>query len=75
MIAAFIIAELNDELNIGPIFPLTSLAISNPDIFKLFNTNQKRCVAMFLEWCAAKPEYDFEKPGIERALQQYWYKN
>ena len=72
---AFIIAELNDKLNIGPILPLTSLAISNPDIFKLLNANQKHCVAMFLEWCAAQPEYDFDKPDIERALQGYWYKN
>ena len=72
---AFIIAELNDKLNIGPILPLTSLAISTPDIFKLLNANQKRCVAMFLEWCAAQPEYDFDKPDIERALQGYWYKN
>jgi len=74
-IPAFITAELNDKLNTGPIYPLTSLAISNPDIFKLLNVSQKRCVVMFLEWCAAQPDYDFEKPDIERALQEYWYKN
>jgi hypothetical protein len=72
---AFILAELNGKLNIGPILPLTSLAISNPEIFKLLNVEQKRCVVMFLEWCAAQPEYDFDKPDIERALHEYWYKN
>ncbi|HBY85596.1 MAG TPA: hypothetical protein DEO86_06950 [Colwellia sp.] len=74
-IPAFILAELNGKLNIGPILPLTSLAISNPDIFKLLNVNQKRCVVMFLEWCAAQHEYDFDKSDIERALHEYWYKN
>jgi hypothetical protein len=74
-IPAFITAELNDKLNTGPIYPLTSLAISNPDIFKLLNVSQKRCVVMFLEWCASQPEYDFDKSDIERALQEYWYKN
>jgi hypothetical protein len=74
-IPAFLIAELNKTTDFGPVDSLVSLAISNPDIFSLFNNNQKRCVATFLEWCAIQPEYDDDKPVIQRSLFEYWYKN
>lgn len=72
-VPAFIIAELDGKTDIGLVTSLTNTALAYPNLFSLFNNQQKSCVANFLEWCAMQSEYDFDKPTIKRALKEFWY--
>ena len=74
-IPAFILSELNGNEHVDPLYNLTTLAISNPDVFGLFNSEQKSSIALYLEWYANHPDYEYDKPVIKRALEEFWYKN
>lgn len=72
---AFIILELNDEENIGCFNHLTHHYNSYRELFNSLNSVQKMAIATFIEWCFIQPRYEFERPHILRALEEFWYKN
>lgn len=71
-IPAFILAEINGESNCGSIYHLSQMVITNPELFALFDGRQKKAVTLFLEWCVLQPQYEFEKPHIQRAIHEFW---
>lgn len=72
---AFIILELNHECNEGVIFHLVFQYKFNREKYNILNLEQKRAVATFLEWCFMQPNYEFDKPHIQRAIEEFWYEN
>lgn len=69
---AFLLAEIDGELNSGPLFHLTSLDEFALSKFALFTVEQRRAVVAFLRWCLENPDYECSCTEINRALDEYW---
>ncbi|BCE01987.1 hypothetical protein TYM08_P2050 [Marinicellulosiphila megalodicopiae] len=72
---AFVILELNREGNGSVLFHLTHNYKYHKDKFNILNSEQSHAVVTFLEWCFMQPDYEFEKPHIQRAIEEFWYEN
>ncbi len=71
-IPAFMIAELNGELNTGPLFCLTHLSEHSEYQFSSLSKSQRNAVRQFLLWCLSQDDYEFDWPIIEPTLKDYW---
>lgn len=69
---AFMIAELKGEYRFGMAFCLTHLSDYTKSQFILLNEKQREAVKHFLEYLSTNSNYEFEKPTIERAIEEYW---
>lgn len=69
---AFMIAELSGTYHQGMAFVLTYLSDYTRAQFALFNLAQRQAVRRFLLWLKEQPDYAFEQPQIEQALENYW---
>ena len=69
---AFMIAEIKDEYKFGLSFPFTMLSDYSKSQFSLLTKNQRDAVKLFLEYLLEQPNYEFEKPDIENAIENYW---
>ena len=74
-VPAFILGEIDGSTNTGPMYHLSQVVITRPELFKEFNAAQKEAVAMYLEWCVWQEDYQFESHHIKRALNEFWRKN
>ncbi|MGZ4035994.1 MAG: DUF6714 family protein [Bacteroidia bacterium] len=69
---AFMIAEINNEYRFGMSFALTNLSDHSKSQFGLLSKDQKNTVKLFLEYLLEQPDYEFEKPDIIAAVENYW---
>lgn len=69
---AFMIAEIKGEYRFGMSFALTHLSDHTRSQFKLLSKTQREVVRSFLEYLSEQPDYDFEKPMIKEAIENYW---
>lgn len=69
---AFMIAEIKGEYRFGMSFALTHLSDYTKSQFLLLNEIQRKAVKLFLEYLITDPNYEFEKPIIDRAIKDYW---
>lgn len=69
---AFMVCELKGEYRFGMAFALTHLSDYTKKQFSLLNQSQRKVVKLFLEYLLQDPNYDFEKPTIQAAIDNYW---
>lgn len=69
---AFIIAELNGESDVGCVFHLTHLDDYAMSKLASLSSGQRKAVREFLLFLRDAPDYEFDRPQIERALSEYW---
>ena len=69
---AFLIADLNEELGVDPIFHLTYLNDYSKSQLGLLSSNQCAAVRSYLLLIKNKPDYEFSRDAIERSLETYW---
>ena len=69
---AFMIAELNGESDVGCVFHLTHLDDYAMTKLAALSSEQRKAVREFLLLLRDDPNYDFDRPQIERALSEYW---
>lgn len=69
---AFMIGEIKEEYRFGMAFSLTHLSDYTKSQFVLFNKEQRNAVKSFLEYLSVHPNYEFERPIIQSAIQTYW---
>jgi len=70
---AYIIGSLKEEVD-DPIFHLTHLDDYAKSKLTTLSDNQVNAVVSYLNWCLDASEYQYEKPMIQRALDEYWTK-
>jgi hypothetical protein len=68
---AFLLADLRGDYKFGMTFCLT-YAPGYHDKFRLLSDAQRRAVRAYLLHIAEDMEYDFSRPDILRALEDYW---
>jgi len=68
---AFILASLEGEID-DPIFHLTHLDEYGLSRFVSLTDNQRNANVVYLTWCLENDEYDFERPSIEKSINEYW---
>lgn len=71
---AFLIAELYGELGVDPIFHLTHLDDFAKSKLVLLSNTQRNAIREFLLLVRDEPDYLFNRPMIEQALENYWIK-
>ncbi len=71
---AFMIADLNGEYNFGMAFTLTHLSEYRTSQFELLSKKQREVLVLFLQHMLDDQNYDFEKPEIIRAIENFWTK-
>jgi hypothetical protein len=71
---AFMICEIKGEYRFGMSFALTHLSDYTKSQFTMLSKEQRQAVASFLEYLSEHPNYEFEKPLIEAAIENYWSK-
>jgi len=69
---AFMIAEIKGEYRFGMSFALTHLSDHTRSQFILLSKTQREVVRSFIEYLSEQPDYDFEKPMIKAAIENYW---
>ena len=69
---AFMIAEIKGEYRFGMSFSLTHLSDYTKSQFEFLNEKQREVVVLFLNHLLMDSNYEFEKPTIERAIENYW---
>jgi hypothetical protein len=69
---AFMICEIKGEYRFGMSFVLTHLSDYTKSQFSLLSKAQKQAVKLFLEYLFEHPDYEYEKPEIKRAIEEYW---
>lgn len=69
---AYLIAELRGLYGFGMAFPLTHLSDYSKGQFALLSSEQRRAVRAFLLHLRDDLEYQFERPQIIRALDEFW---
>jgi hypothetical protein len=67
---AYLLADLRDDSGIDLDFSLTQTI--NYDRFSLLSDIQRRAVRSFLLHLLDDPDYQFGRPQIIRALDDYW---
>ncbi len=68
---AFLVNSLEGKTD-DPIFHLTRLDDYAVSKLTALNTAQRNSIVMYLNWCLEQDEYEFDHPGIKRALSEYW---
>lgn len=68
---AFLIADIHGTYNCGMAFCLTQ-SHDYDHYFRLLSDAQRRAVRQFLLHIAEQPDYEFDRPHIVRALDDYW---
>jgi hypothetical protein len=68
---AFIVASLDDKVD-DPIFHLTQLDDYAKSKLATLNQAQRKAIVIYLKWCLAQEEYEFDHPAIKKALSEYW---
>lgn len=68
---AFIVASIRGEVD-DPVFHLTNLDEYSASKLTALNAAQKQAVSEYLTWCSEQEDYDFERPSIKEALDNYW---
>ena len=69
---AFLVAELERELGVSPVFHLTELDDWAKGKFVVFSQAQRDAVREFLLFIVDDPDYESESRNIRRALGEYW---
>ena len=69
---AFLIADLQGLYRFGMAFSLTHLSDYSIGQFALLTPQQRMAVRAFLLQIAEAEDYEFERPQILRALNDYW---
>ena len=68
---AYLLADLRGEYRFGMAFSLTQIADFDR-YFRLLSDAQRQAVRAFLRYILDEPEYQFDRPHIRRALDDYW---
>ncbi len=68
---AYLIADLRGDYRFGVVFALCQASVHDEQ-FVLLNASQRTAVRHYLELMARDPNYEFERPEIERCLLGYW---
>ena len=71
---AFMIAEIKNQYRDSLIFTLTNLSDCSKSQFELLSQKQREVVKLFLEYLLNDPEYEFDRPDIKTAIENYWSK-
>jgi hypothetical protein len=69
---AYLVADLQGAYNFGMAFCLTHLSGYSTSQFALLSEAQRSTVRAFLLHIAEDPDYEFDRPHIIRALNEYW---
>lgn len=69
---AYLLCELRGEYGFGMAFCLSQSYVTSPDKFSLLDSQQRIAVRQFLLHIVHDPAYDYDRPHIERALDEYW---
>lgn len=69
---AFMIAEIKGEYDFEIVFQLTDLSEYSQSQFALLDKKQREAVKLFLEYLMESLDYEFEKPSIKEAIENYW---
>jgi len=69
---AFLLCDLRGEYGYGMAFCLTRLDASSLEQFSLLDETQRAVVRQFLLHIRHDPNYRFDLPGIEKALDEHW---
>lgn len=69
---AFLIAELDGELGVDPLFHLTQLDDYAKSKLVLLSPAQREAVRHFLLFIKDDPRHEFDRQNIEWALAEYW---
>lgn len=68
---AFLVASIKEQVD-DPIFHLTHLDDYAKSKLTVLNPEQRRAVSKYLAWCSEQEDYEFERPLIQRVLDEYW---
>jgi hypothetical protein len=68
---AYLIADLRGDYRFGMVFTFRNAPVRD-EPFSLLNESQRTAVRHYLELRATDPNYDFERPEIERCIAGYW---
>ncbi len=68
---AYLLADLHDDYGFGMAFCLTQTGDFDC-YFSLLSDAQRRAVRAFLLHILDEPDYQFDRPHILRALDDYW---
>ena len=66
------LAELNGQADVGCVFHLTHLGDYAMSKLATLSNEQRQAVREFLLFLREAPDYEFDRPQIERALSEYW---
>ena len=69
---AFLIAELRGDFEFDLVFLLTHLGDYSKNQFVVLSDAQRSAVRAYLLHIQDAPEYEFDRPHIVRALDEYW---
>jgi hypothetical protein len=69
---AHLIADLKGEYGFGMAFCLTHLSDYKEQQFALLTATQRKVVREYLRFILEEPDYEFERPDVERALLGFW---
>ena len=69
---AFLIAQLDGQLRVDPVFHLAHLDEWSKSKFVLLTKAQREAVRDFLILMQDNPDFEFDRPHIETALTNYW---
>ena len=69
---AYLICDLRGEYGFGMAFCLAQTCSTSPDKFSLLDGQQRIAIRLFLLHILHDPDYEFDRPHIERALNEYW---
>lgn len=69
---AFMISDINEEYRFGMTFVLTHLSDYSKSQFELLSEEQRKAIRAFLKYLSEHPDYEFEKPDIKNAIENYW---
>lgn len=69
---AFLLADLRGDYGMGMAFRLTHRWENFEIQFSLLSPEQRRAVRHYLLYIADDPDYQFDRPEILRALNDYW---
>lgn len=69
---AYLIADLNEKYLHGMAFCLVDVGERAAEQFALLSPLQRAAIREFLKYIAVDDRYEFEKPNILRALEEYW---
>ncbi|HLH53838.1 MAG TPA: DUF6714 family protein [Verrucomicrobiae bacterium] len=69
---AFLLAELNGDLAVSVVYHLSEVPAYSENQLVALSVEQRKAVRKFLLLVRDMPDYEFERPHIERALLDYW---